>query len=389
VTAAPSAGPLAGIRVVDLTTVVLGPLTTQMLGDMGADVIKIEAPEGDITRHVAPFRNPGMGAVFLNANRNKRSVVLDLKQEAERDKLVRLIATADVFVHSMRPQAARRLGLDPDRLLAANPRLIHCGAYGFAEGGPYSGKPAYDDIIQAVSGLAALQRDEAGAPNYVRSVVADKVTGLTAAWAVAVALFERERSGKGQAIEVPMFETLVSFLFIEHLDGVTFEPPLGTIGYDRVLAPHRRPYRTQDGYVALLPYTTAHWQRFFRLAGRPEMADDRRVCDVAERSRRNGELYALVAEIMPARSTAEWLKVLDEIDVPSMQVTEPARLLEDPHLLEMAFIRTIEHPSEGALHVLGIPVKFARTPGTIRRPAPRLGEHTEEVLREIASATPT
>src|SRR5262249_14871156 len=201
--------------------------------------------------------------------------------------------------------------------------------------------------------------------------------------AIAMALFERERSGKGQAIEVPMFETLVAFLFIEHLNGLTFEPPLGPTGYERVLAPHRRPYRTRDGYIALLPYTSAHWRRFFRLVGRPDMEDDPRATDASERSRRIGELYALVAEIMPSRSSAEWLRLLDEIDVPAMPVTEPDRLLEDPHLLELAFIRTIEHPSEGALRVLGIPIKFARTPGSLRRPAPRLGEHTEEVLREL------
>jgi crotonobetainyl-CoA:carnitine CoA-transferase CaiB-like acyl-CoA transferase len=365
--------------------VLLGPLATQMLGDMGADVIKIEPPEGDVTRHVAPFRHPGMGAVFLNANRNKRSVVLDLKQEEARATLLRLVRTADVLVHSIRPQAIERLGLGPEPLCTLNPRLVYCAAYGFGEAGPYRGKPAYDDIIQAVSGLAALQRDGNGAPHYVRGVIADKVTGLTVASAIAMALFERERSGRGQAIEVPMFETLVAFLFIEHLNGLTFDPPLGPAGYERVLARHRRPYRTRDGYIALLPYTSAHWRRFFRLVGRPEMEDDPRVRDASERSRRIGELYAVVAELMPSRSSAEWLRLLDEIDVPAMPVTEPDRLLEDPHLLELAFIRAIEHPSEGALRVLGIPVRFARTPGTIRRPAPRLGEHTEEVLREIAA----
>ena len=288
-------GPLAGIRVVDLTSVVLGPLATQILGDMGADVIKVEPPEGDLTRHIAPFRHPGMGAVFLNVNRNKRSVVLDLKDAAARATMRRLVGTADVFIHSIRPQAAARLGLGPDELTAGNPRLVYCGAYGFAEGGPYSGKPAFDDIIQAACGLAAVQADETGAPRYVRSIVADKVTGLTAAWAIAMALFERERSGRGQAIEVPMFETMVSFILAEHLDGRTFDPPLGPARYARMMAEHRRPQPTRDGYIALLPYTTAQWQRFFRLAGRDEMAEDRRVLDPTERSRRIGELYEIAS----------------------------------------------------------------------------------------------
>jgi crotonobetainyl-CoA:carnitine CoA-transferase CaiB-like acyl-CoA transferase len=380
-------GPLVGIRVVDLTSVILGPLATMILGDMGADVIKVEAPEGDILRWVAPFRNQGMGAVFLNANRNKRSVVLDLKQVEARAALAKLVQTADVFVHSMRPQAIARLGFGPEALLAQNPRLIYCGAYGFSERGPYAGKPAYDDIIQAACGIAALQRDEGGAPRYVRSILADKTTGLTVAYAVAMALFERERSGKGQAIEIPMFETMVAFTMTEHLAGLTFDPPLGPAGYDRMMAPHRKPYPTRDGYIALLPYTNAQWARFFDLAGRPEMKEDRRVTDPGERSRDIAAMYALVAELTPARTTADWLAALDRAEIPAMPVNEPDDLIEDAHLLELAFIRRIEHPSEGRLVQMGIPVGFTRTPGSVRRPAPRLGEHTEEVLREIGAAS--
>jgi crotonobetainyl-CoA:carnitine CoA-transferase CaiB-like acyl-CoA transferase len=324
-----------------------------------------------------------MGAGYLIANRNKRSVVLDLKSPEGSEAMRRLIASADVFVHNMRPAAVRRLGLSYDALSKENERLVYCAAYGFAEGGPYAGKPAYDDIIQAVSGIAALQKDDTGAPRYIRSVIADKTTALTVVYAVAMALFERERSGRGQAIEVPMFETLVSFLLPEHLGGRTFDPPLGPVGYERMLAPHRRPYATKDGWIAVLPYSKEQWQRFFALAQRPEMIKDPRVTDGATRSSNIAALYEMVSEAMPRRTTAEWLHALDEADVPCIRVNEPDALLDDPHLVEMAFFKHIEHPSEGTVVMPGIPVGFARTPGAIRRPAPRLGEHTEEVLREI------
>ena len=376
-------GPLEGIRVIDLTTVLLGPMATQIMGDMGADVIKIETREGDIIRHAGPSRSPGMGSGYLIANRNKRSVVLDLKSAKGAEAIKRLVAGADVFVHNMRPAAVRRLGLGYDALKGHNERLVYCAAYGFSERGPYAGKPAYDDIIQAVAGIAALQKDETGAPHYIRSVIADKTTALTVVYAVSMALYERERSGKGQAIEVPMFETLVAFLLPEHLGGRTFEPALGKVGYERMLAPHRRPYATKDGWIAVLPYSKEQWQRFFRLAGRPEMAEDPRVTDGAMRARHIAALYEMVSDAMPIRSTAEWLRALEEADVPSIQVTEPDALLDDPHLIELGFFKRLEHPSEGTIIMPGIPVGFARTPGAIRRPAPRLGEHTEEVLREI------
>jgi crotonobetainyl-CoA:carnitine CoA-transferase CaiB-like acyl-CoA transferase len=373
-------GPLAGIRILDLTTVLLGPLATQIMGDMGADVIKVEAPEGDITRQVTPLRNPGMGAMFLNANRNKRSLALDLKHPDARAALLRLIAGTDVFVHSMRPKALDRLGLGWETLRALNPGLIFCGAYGFREGGPYAGKPAYDDIIQAASGVAVLQGGDE--PRYAGMVLADKTTALTVVYAVTMALFERERSGRGQAIEVPMLETLVAFVMAEHLDGRTFEPPLGTAGYARVLAPHRRPYRTLDGHIGILPYTSAQWRRFFELADRPQMLEDPRVVDAVERSRHIGELYALVAEIMPERSTADWLAALDQADIPAMPVNGPDDLFDDPHLAATGFFGVMEHPTEGTLRTLGIPVGFSDTPGSIRRPAPRLGEHSRELLAE-------
>src|SRR5258706_4071400 len=253
-------GPLAGVRVIDLTTVAMGPYATQILGDMGADVIKVESPDGDVFRYAAPARSPGMGAAYLNLNRNKRSVVLDLKKDADREKLLGLAQDADVFVYNVRPQSMRKLGLDSESLLKLNPRLICCGTYGFSERGPYAGQPAFDDIIQAMSGIAALQghNGEAGAQD-VDTIIADQAAGLNAADAISMALYERERSGLGQAIEVPMFETIVSFTLLEHMAGATFVPAVDGMGYERVLSPNRRAYPTPDGYIGLLPYTPPQW----------------------------------------------------------------------------------------------------------------------------------
>lgn len=377
-------GPLAGVRVLDLTSVAMGPYATQILGDMGADVVKIEAQGGDVFRHVAPARHAGMGAPFLNLNRNKRSIVLDLKQPEQAEQLRELARHADVFVSNVRPAAMARLGLDDASLRARNPRLITCGAYGFSERGPYAGRPAFDDIIQAMSGLAAVQaHPETGQPAYVNSIVADKTAGLTVAYAIAMALYERERSGLGQAIEVPMFETLVSFTLVEHLAGHSFEPPEGPMGYERLLTPARRPYATQDGFIALLPYTTAQWQRFFRLAGEPAMAEDPRTTDPALRSRHIHQLYGMLADLVAQRSTAEWLALLADADIPHSPVLGLQDLPADPHLQQTGMFTPHTHPSEGALRMLGIPTAFSRTPGSVRRPAPTLGQHTvEDLARE-------
>ena len=377
-------GPLSGIRVVDLTTIAMGPLATQILGDMGADVIKVEPPQGDQFRMAPPYRHAGMGAGFLNLNRNKRSVVLDLKCREGRDEMLRLLATADVFVSNVRFEAMRTLGLDYESLSATHPRLIHCVMYGFSEQGPYAGRPAYDDIIQATSGVAALQgRVRDGAPTYVNMLIADKTVGLAGTYAVAMALFERERSGCGQAIEVPMFETMVAFNFVEHLAGETFVPARGGIGYDRVLSTNRGPYKTRDGYLALLPYTTAHWNSVFERAGKPEYIKDARFADTQSRTQRIDEIYALLAELVAERTTAEWLELLADADVPMTPIRTPEDLLSDPHLDAIGFFGQLEHPTEGDVRTLGIPIRFSRTPGAVRRLAPSLGEHTDEVLLEL------
>ncbi|MBB1595466.1 CaiB/BaiF CoA-transferase family protein [Achromobacter sp. UMC46] len=370
-TPADGGGPLAGVRVIDMTSVGMGPYATQILGDMGADVIKVEAPEGDVFRASAPAASPGMGAAYLNLNRNKRSITLNAKDPDDRQRLLALVDGADVFISNVRPRALARAGLDAATLCARNPRLIYCSAVGFGQDGPYAAKPAFDDIIQAMCGLADLQGRNAGAPAYVNTIMADKVAGLTLAYAIPMALYEREKSGRGQAIEVPMFETLVSFTLVEHLGGRTFEPPRGGMGYNRVLSPERKPYRTRDGYIALLPYTDAQWQRFFSLAGRDDLAMDPRYQTPPMRARNVDTLYQQLAAIVAQRGTGDWLALLADADIPHSRVNTPEALFDDPHLAATGFFQRVEHPTEGTLTATSIPVRFSRTPGALRRPAPR------------------
>ena len=376
------AGPLDKIRILDLTAMLLGPFATQILGDMGADVIKVEAPDGDAVRTIGLARHPGMGALFLNINRNKRSLVLDLKQKAARDVLLRLAASADVFVHSMRPQAIARLGLGYDEIAAVNPEIIYCGAYGFGRAGPYHHKAALDDIIQAASGLADVQGGRDGAPAYVNSPIVDKTASLFTVYAIAMALFHRERTGAGQAIEVPMFETMVAFNMVEHLYGLSFEPPLGTAGYPRALSPDRRPYATSDGYLGVLPYLDKHWTAIFELAGRADLAADPRFASVAARNENIDALYAELAAIIATRSTAEWLADLDAASIPAMPVIAVQDLPQDPHLKAAGFWRLMEHPSEGTLRTTQVPITMSKSPGSIRRLAPLLGARSQEIPKD-------
>lgn len=382
-------GPLAGVRIVDLTSVGMGPYATQIFGDMGADVIKVEAPEGDVFRHSAPTRSPDMGAVFLNLNRNKQAVTLDLKDGAQLATLKRLIADADVFISNVRPKALAKLGLDYASLAGDNPRLVYCAAVGYGQDGPYAGRPAFDDIIQAMSGLAALQGANADAPAYVNTILADKVAGLTLAWAVPMALYERERSGRGQAIEVPMFETLVSFTMIEHMAGRTFEPPIAPMGYSRVLSPHRRPYRTADGFIGLLPYTDAQWQRFFELANQPALARDARFTTAQTRGQHYDALYEALARIVTTRTTAEWIALLEAADIPVARVMTPDELLNDPHLRSTGFFVERDDPDEGRVRMMNVPVRFSRTPGGIARLAPRPGADQQRLAPYTNAARET
>ena len=377
-------GPLDGIRVIDLTGTVLGPMGTQILGDAGADVIKIEPPGGDPVRFVGPRRSPDMGAYFLNLNRNKRSVVLDLKRPAALAALLRLIAGADVFVHNMRPGAADRLGLGYASLAAANPRLIHASASGFRPDSSRRDAPAYDDIIQGMAGLAALNGRAAGTdgPRYVPTVMADKITGHVLASAIAMALYRRERSGVGQALHVPMLETVLSFLLPEHLWGHSIGDAAQGIGYTRMLSPHRRPFATTDGHICLIAVTDDQWARLLRVLGRPDLIADPRFATVTARAEHVETCYGLIAQVLATKPTADWLARLAEADLPHGPANTLEELLEDAYLKEVGFFHQMQHATEGMMTTLGIPVNYGATPAGITRLPPRLGEHTAEVLAE-------
>jgi crotonobetainyl-CoA:carnitine CoA-transferase CaiB-like acyl-CoA transferase len=379
-------GPLAGVRILDASTVVLGPWASQMLGDMGADVVKVEPPEGDTTRRLGPARNPGMGAFYLACNRNKRSIVLDLKQPAGRAALLRLAETADAVLHNFRPSAARKLGLEYEAFRQANPRVLVVATYGFRARGPYGNKPAYDDVIQAASGMASLQTQLAGDPRYLPTIVADKTGALNVAQAVLAGLFEQARSGVGQAVEVPMFESAVAYVMVEHLFGETFVPALDTAGYKRILNRYRRPFQTKDGFLAVLPYTDADWQAFFRIANRPDLASDARFKTFQTRLSNIELLYGQLSDIVATRTSAEWLADLDRANIPAMVVNTLETLFTDPQLEATGFWKIVEHPSEGTLRMPDIPATYSRTPGEIRRLPPRLGEHSVEILREAGFA---
>lgn len=375
-------GPLHGIRVVELTSVVLGPWACQFLGDMGADVVKIEAPRGDSNRTLGASRHPGMAALYLTCNRNKRSLVLDLKVPGARDALLKLIETADVFVHNNRPQVMTKLGLDYADLKKVNPRIIYCGAYGYSKKGPYGTKGALDDSIQAASGIAMLNKLVLGEPRYLPTVVADKATAMTVVYAVLAALFHRERTGEGQDIEVPMYETMVHFVMGEHLWGMSFDPPIGGPGYTRLMSQERRPYPTKDSYIAILPYLDAHWVTFCNVVERPDLLADPRFRTLADRVRNIDATYSETAKIMATRTTREWLDLFAKTSVPTIVVNSLEDLASDPHLEAVGFWQSVEHPTEGKLKLPSFPVNFGATPAGIDRHAPRLGEHTREVLRE-------
>jgi crotonobetainyl-CoA:carnitine CoA-transferase CaiB-like acyl-CoA transferase len=375
-------GPLAGVRVLDLTTLILGPYATQMLGDLGADVIKIESPDGDSTRNTGPGRR-GMASLFVAVNRNKRSIVLDLKEKAARDALLHMAGAADVFVHNMRPQKLEKLALGPDALRARNPRLIYAGLYGWREDGPYAGRPAYDDIIQGLCGMASLMDDLTGEPRYVPTILADKTCGIMAVQAILAALFHRERTGRGQFVEVPMFETMVSFLMVEHLHGRAFHPPQGPTGYSRVVAPWRRPYKTSDGYVCMMAYTDQQWLRFWTALGKPETMKDPRWVDMAARTRNIAEVYRIAGEQLASRTTAEWIALLDKLEIPSGPVKSLDQVLEDPHLAAVDFFKRADHPTEGKIVMPDVPLQLSDSPAAITRLPPGFGEHTREVLREF------
>ncbi len=376
------AGPLEGFRIIDLSSVLMGPSATQVLGDMGADVIKIEPPAGDTTRRIGPGRSDSMGSNFLNMNRSKRSVVLDLKHPLSRGVIARLITGADVIVHNIRPKAAQRLGLSYADVAAINGKIVYCALTGFGSGGPYSGQPAYDDLIQGLAALPALYARCGDMPRYVPTPVADRVAGLNAVIAITAALLHRERTGEGQAVEVPMFESVAQMVLADHSYGRTFAPPLGAAGYNRVLSPSRHPYQTADGWVCVLIYNDRQWRNFFHLVGRDDMAVDPRYASMRGRNEHIDALYGMVAETLRSRSTGHWIEALQSVDIPAGPMNTLDSLLDDPHLAAVGFFETTEHPTEGSIRTIRLPMTWSKSFARPHRPAPNLGEHGAEVLRE-------
>lgn len=377
--------PLQGVRVVDMSTVLMGPVATQVLGDYGADVIKVEPPSGDVIRRAGPARSPAMGPLFFNANRSKRSVVLNLKTEEGRDLLLDMCRDADVLVYNVRPAAMKRLGLSWDEVRAVNPRLIYAGLYGYGQRGRYAARPAYDDLIQGAATLPYLfMVSGSDEPRYVPTAMADRVVGLTALSGILAALIGRGRSGVGQRVDVPMFETMVSFVLSDHLGGLTFDPPLDKGGYARHLARDRRPLPTSDGHICALVYTDDHWRRFLAAVGHTDLMEtDPRFTTFAARNENIAAVYGWLAEIFRTRTSAQWIDLLDEADVPVMAMHTLETVLNDPHLTDVGFFNTMDHPSEGRILSMANPVQMSETPIELVRHTPLLGEHTVEVLREL------
>ena len=377
------AGPLSGVRVVDLTINVLGPVSTMILGDMGAEIIKIETPRGDDNRRNGPARNPNMGAMFLGMNRNKKSVVLNLKKPAAAEALMKLVDGADVFVHSMRPKAAERLGFGYPAIAARNPRTIYAFAPGYRGDGPRRDDPAYDDVVSGESGIVGLMQRARGEPSFVPFVVIDKFCGYVLASTIGMALYAREKTGRGQEVHVPMFETMVQYNLLEHMMGGAFNPPLGNMGYPRLFSPDRMPYRTKDGYICLLAISDEQWKRLLTAMGCPEVFDDPRFSTILERNKNIAALYAVVTANMPRKTTAEWRGILTAADIPNGPVNQLEDLLHDPYLEQTGFFRHYNHPTEGPLVETAIPAHFSETPGDVRLPPPTLGEHTAAVLAPL------
>ena len=381
-------GPLEGVKVIDMTTVLMGPYATQMLGDYGADVIKIETLDGDVTRLIGPTRHPGMGPVFLNTNRSKRSICLDLKNPKGRDAVLRLIASADVLVYNVRPQAMARLQLGYDVVSQINPRLIYAGVFGFGQDGPYAAKPAYDDLIQGATALPALMAQTSdGVPRYVPNALVDRIVGLTAVGAICASLVHRDRTGRGQRVDIQMFETMAGFVMGDHMGGLTYEPPLDKGGYARHLSPDRRPYTTSDGYICVIVYNDKQWENFFKATGRDDLRSNPKFATFAGRAVNIDTVYAELARILETKTTAAWTEILEKADVPVMPMHDLESLLHDPHIVATNFFPVVNHPSEGAIRSMRVSATWSDTPAEPAVLAPRLSEHSAEILRE-AGFTP-
>lgn len=378
-----SSGPLTGVRVVDLTAMVMGPYCTQIMADMGADVIKVEPPAGDNTRYISVGPAPGMSGVYINVNRGKRAIVLDLGTDEGKTVLRALVETADVFIHSMRAKAIAKLGFGYDDVAAINPSIVYTNCYGYGRRGPNRDLPAYDDTIQAECGIPAVQEQLTGEANYVGTIMADKVAGLTALYATTMALFHRERTGEGQEVEVSMFETMASFMLVEHANGAMFDPPLGPAVYPRTVAPNRRPYPTKDGHIAVLIYNDKHWNAFVD-AVRPAWATEV-YATLEMRANDIDTVYGLVAQTLLERTTDEWMALFRELEIPAAPINTPDALFDHPHLNAVGLFETVVTPY-GPVRMPGVPTWFSRTPGRIAGPTRELGADTAEVLRELGLA---
>jgi len=376
------AGPLEGVKILELTAVVLGPWACQILADMGAEVIKVEPPYGDSNRSLGASRNPGMAALYLTCNRNKRSLMLDLKKPGAREAIMKIAKDVDVVIHNNRPQAMTKLGLEYQDFKEVNDKIIYCGTYGYGKQGPYGEKGALDDSIQAISGIAWLTNMVLGEPRYLPTVVCDKTTALNVVYAVTAALYSREKTGEGQELEVPMFESMVYYNMAEHLWGQAFEPAIGTAGYERLMSYHRKPYKTKDGYIAILPYLDAHWKKFCTMADREDLLEDERFKSLADRVANIDDTYEETAKTMVNRTTQEWLDMFGQTSVPTNAVNTLDGVLDDPHLQEVGFWQELDHPTEGKLRMTKFPVNFSGTPAENKRHQPRLGEHSTEILLE-------
>jgi crotonobetainyl-CoA:carnitine CoA-transferase CaiB-like acyl-CoA transferase len=377
-------GPLEGIRVVDLTSVVVGPLCTQILADHGAEVIKVESPAGDIGRTIGGLGvTPGMGPKFLHLNRNKRSLVLDLKKPAGYEALMKLLGRTDVLLWNIRPASMARMKLGYDDVCRANPKIVYCGMFGFGQDGRYREKPAYDSIIQGSAGVAALYHRAAGEPRYLPMVMADKTVGLIAVQMVLMALFHRERTGEGQSIEIPMFENMANYVLTEHMYLRTYSPPRGPTGDPRLLDPQARPLATKDGYICISANTQAQAFALFEAIGRPEMKTDERFSTITARFRNVSEYFRIRAEALKQKTTAEWVDIFDACDVPAMPYHTLDSLMEDPHLADVGLFETISHPTEGDIVNIRLPNKLSAGVRRDFKPAPKLGQHSVEILGEL------
>jgi crotonobetainyl-CoA:carnitine CoA-transferase CaiB-like acyl-CoA transferase len=380
-------GPLEGVRVVDMTTIVVGPICGRTLADQGADVIKVEAPGGDLLRLMARgARNRGMSGKFMNFNRNKRSICLDIKKPDGLAAMKKLLASADVFVSNVRPAALERAGLDFESLQAINPRLIYCGIVAFGKGGAYYNRPAYDPIVQSLSGVAGTFERAIGEPRFVPMVMTDHVTGLVAAQSIGFALYRREKTGVGESIETPMLENMASFVASEHLAGITFVPPAGPSGDNRLLSPDYKPMRTKDSYITVHPNTNAQAAAFFDVIGKPELKQDPRFTDAAARSEHAAEYFEIRAAGLLLKTTEEWIEIFAEIDVPAARYNTIDSLLDDPHLTDVDFFTEVDHPTEGRILKTKTPNTFSGGMREDTHHAPHIGEQTREILAELGYA---